>query len=140
MLTREKERQEKAKAYYTEHYMIIYANNLRQLNTVGDGEPVHPIAVRENGEYVIPRSMQHTSSIVHGPLNFPQFDFHSLRHTHATMSAENDAPPKYLQDRMGHKNLEITMKFYLHLTEKMKEKGAGVLRKMYPLPQEKIED
>ena len=52
-------------------------------------------------------------------------------HTHATMLAENDAPPKYLQKRMGHKTLEVTMRFYLHLTEKMEVKGANVLQTMF---------
>lgn len=59
------------------------------------------IAVRENGEFVIPRSMRHTSSIIHHKLNYPEFDFHSLCHIHATMLAENDVSPKYLQQRMG---------------------------------------
>jgi len=32
---------------------------------------------------------------------------------------------------MGHKNLEITMRYYLHLTEKMQEKGSDILKKMF---------
>ena len=70
-------------------------------------------------------------SVIHHELNYPEFDFHSLRHTHATMLAENDVPPKYLQQRMGHKNLEVTMKFYLYLTETMQEKGSDILQRMY---------
>jgi len=98
------------------------------------------INVRENGEFIIPRTMQHTSGVIHNKLNYPEFDFHSLRNTHATMLAENDAPPKYLQYRMGHKNLEITMRFYLHLTDKMKEKGSGVLQKVFPNNKESTEN
>jgi len=45
--------------------------------------------------------------------------------------AENDVPPKYLQSRMGHKNLEITMKFYLHLTDKMQERGFDILKDVF---------
>jgi integrase len=40
-------------------------------------------------------------------------------------------PPKYLQDRMGHKNLEVTMRFYLHLTDKMQEKGSDILKNIF---------
>jgi len=110
-----------------------YTNENRQLNINGEGELVLLINIRENGEFIIPRTMQHTSGVIHHKLNYPEFSFHSFRHTHATMLAENDAPPKYLQDRLGHKNLEITMRFYLHLTEKMREKGSGVLQKMFPI-------
>lgn len=38
------------------------------------------IAIRENGAFIIPRSMQHTSRVVHKELHYPEFDFHSLRH------------------------------------------------------------
>ena len=140
LLKREKERQSRAREYYRGHYTRLYVNERRQLNTTGDGEEIHLIAVRENGEFVIPRSMQHTSSVIHHELNYPEFDFHSLRHTHASMLAENDVPPKYLQQRMGHKNLEVTMKFYLHLTEKMQEKGSDILQRMYRTDEEKKEN
>lgn len=93
-----------------------------------------------NEQFVIPRSMQHTSSVIYHELNYTEFDFHSLRHTHATMLAEIDVPPKYLQQRMGHRNLEFTMKFYLHLTEKMQEKGSDILQRMYHTGEEKKEN
>lgn len=40
------------------------------------------IAIRENGAFIIPRSIQHTSQVVYKDLNYLGFDFHSLRHTH----------------------------------------------------------
>ena len=49
------------------------------------------------------------------------------------MLAEHEVPPKFLQDRMGHQNLEVTMKFYLHPTEKMEEKGMTLLQDMYDI-------
>jgi len=138
LLRRERERQERLKKYYAEHYTILYVNEDRQLNTKNDGAPIDLINVRENGEFIIPRTMQHTSSIIHYQMNYMDFDFHSLRHTHATLLAENDVPPKYLQTRMGHSNLEVTMKFYLHLTDKMQEKGSDILKGIFQ-PTEKKE-
>jgi len=135
LLRRAKAQQEKAKAYYDEHYTNYFINDKRQLNTVGDGKPVSLVNVRENGEQIVPRIMQHTSNVIHYELKYKDFDFHSLRHTHATMLAENDVPPKYLQTRMGHANLHVTMKVYLHITEKMSERGDEILHKMY-LPNE----
>ena len=131
LLIREKERQEKARAYYAEHYTNLFEDEERHINTVGEGKPVALICVRENGTYIIPRSMQHAAGVIHYQMNYMDFDFHSLRHTHASMLAENDVPPKYLQERMGHSNLEVTMRYYLHLTEKMQEKGSDILKRMF---------
>jgi len=140
LLKRESDRQIKAKAYYAENYTINYVNENRQLNINGDSEPVSLVNLRENGEYIVPRTMQYTSGIIHHKMHYPEFDFHSLRHTHATMLAEHNVPPKYLQDRLGHKNLEITMRFYLHLTETMKEDGAEIVQKLFPANQEQAKE
>ena len=60
-------------------------------------------------------------------LGFKKFDYHSLRHTHATILAEKGATPKYVQHRLGHKNVQVTMQIYQHLTDKMSEDGAALL-------------
>lgn len=44
---------------------------------------------------------------------------HSFRHTHATICAENGAPPKGIAGRLGHANTAITENLYTHETEKM---------------------
>ena len=137
LLEREKEVQRKSKEYYGEHYTLLYENEDRQLIPNGKGKPINLINVRENGEFIVPRTMQHTSGIIHYQMNYPDFTFHSLRHTHATLLAESDVPPKYLQSRMGHSNLEVTMKFYLHLTDEMQEKGSGILKNIFEEDEEK---
>ena len=71
--------------------------------------------------------MQHVSHIARHELEIPKFDYHSLRHTHATMLAEKGASPKYVQYRLGHKNIQVTMQIYQHLTDKMSEEGARLL-------------
>jgi len=131
LLRREKGRQAKAKNYYAEHHTRNYVDDENQLNTAGAGREVSLVCVRENGEFIIPRSMQHTSGVIHYQMDYMDFDFHSLRHTHASMLAENDVPPKYLQERMGHSNLEVTMRYYIHLTEKMQAKGSAILKRMF---------
>ncbi len=60
--------------------------------------------------------MQHASSVIHK--TFPEFDFHSLRHTHCTMLVENNAPLKYIQERLGHKNIKVTMDIYTHMNNR----------------------
>ena len=75
--------------------------------------------------------MQHTSQVIHKELDYPEFNFHSFRHTHATMLAEKNVPPKYLQQRLGHKDLQVTMKYYLHLTEGMNNEGAAIIKSLF---------
>ena len=76
--------------------------------------------------------MQHTSSIIHHQLGYPEFDFHSLRHTHATMLMENGAPPVYIQKRLGHKKIDETLNIYAnHLTDTVRSQGVAVLNNIY---------
>ena len=43
------------------------------------------------------------------------------------MLAERGASPKYVQHRLGHKNIQVTMQIYQHLTDKMSAEGAKLL-------------
>ena len=43
------------------------------------------------------------------------------------MLLENGADPSYVQHRLGHKDVTVTLKVYKHLTEKMTERGVEVL-------------
>ena len=140
LLRREKVRQKKSEVNYDEYYTRHYINEDNQLNTNGDGKEIRLIAVRENGTFVNPRCMQHTSGVIHHELGYEDFDFHSFRHTHASMLAENDVPAKYLQLRLGHQNLEVTMRYYWHLTERMQEKGSDILQKMFVSNDKESED
>ena len=41
--------------------------------------------------------------------------FHDLRHTYASLMAQQGTPPKYLQEQMGHSSIQVTMDTYAHL-------------------------
>lgn len=132
LLKREKQRQDRAAEYYADKYIHLFeGDNSRELNTDGKGVEIYPICRRENGEYIQSRVMQHTSMIIHTQLGCEDFDFHSLRHTHATNLAEAGANPKYVQARLGHKNIQVTMQVYQHTSDTIIEQGNNVLRNMY---------
>lgn len=95
-------------------------------------EEIHLIHVRNNGTFISPRTLKHTSSVIHHQLNFPEFDFHSLRHTHATMLLEHGAPLVYIQRRLGHTNVKVTTDIYTnHLTADMRSQGNSILNDIY---------
>ena len=132
LLKREKQRQERAAEYYADRYIHLFeGDNSRELNTDGKGVEIYPICRRENGEYIQSRVMQYTSMIIHTQIGCEDFDFHSLRHTHATNLAEAGANPKYVQARLGHKNIQVTMQIYQHTSDTIIEQGNTILDNMY---------
>lgn len=126
-LQREKQRQSESQALCEELYVHQFCDEDGRLNTEGRGREIHLVMVRPGGIYINSRNMQHVSHIARTELGFDKFDYHSLRHTHATMLAEKGASPKYVQYRLGHKNIQVTMQIYQHLTNKMSTENAQLL-------------
>lgn len=131
LLLREQNRQIRAAAYFDERYKHYYEDSTKRITEKPTGKEVEFVCRRENGEYVNLRTMQYTTQIIHEQLHLPDFDFHSLRHTHATMLVENGAPLKYVQRRLGHKKIDVTMNIYQHLTEKLRSQGNAIIENMY---------
>lgn len=124
LLKREKERQENNKIKYGEYYKQLKVNDKGQLN-YEEGKNIQLVTMRENGEFLSPRIIQHVGRVVHYEkgLEYKEFDFHSLRHTHTTMLLSNGADIKYVQKRLGHKNIKVTLDIYYKLTDDMREKN-----------------
>ncbi len=131
VLQKEKDRQERAKVYYQEYYNHYYVNDRFIINQDADGEEIFFVMVREAGDYISLRTLQWTSRVIHTQLDFPEFDYHSLRHTHASMLAEMGAPANYVSHRLGHKNVSTTLDVYYHLTDVMTEDGNKYLNSKF---------
>ena len=135
LLKRERARQEKDRAYYEEFYMQYYENDAKgivlPLDDASGLKPLDLLLVRQDGSYIQARTLQHTSSVIHHEMGHNEFTFHSLRHTHATMLAEAGMPQIYTQQRLGHKDISVTLKYYTHLTDKMSEVGGQILETMF---------
>ena len=55
-----------------------------------------------------------------------------LRHTHATVLLENNAPLKYIQQRLGHKKLDTTKAYYMRIdVDRYKDKSIKLLDSLY---------
>lgn len=147
LLKRERERQLKAEEYYDEYYTryycdqklyfsgkkptydIVPVNPVKEMKTNNE---IHFVCRRENGTYTSPRILTYASSVIHKELNFPEYDTYSLRHTHATMLLENEVNMVYVQKRLGHKDISVTMNIYAnHVTPKIKNNSNEKLNEMY---------
>lgn len=56
---------------------------------------------------------------------------HSLRHTHATLLIHNGVNIKVVSDRLGHKNINITLETYVHVMDDMRKESAEMLDKIF---------
>ena len=55
---------------------------------------------------------------------------HTLRHTHASLLAEQEVPLEQITRRLGHEDSKITREIYIHITERRKKKENEKLRKI----------
>ena len=78
----------------------------------------HMVCIAENGEYTSTDSFKYCARVIHKELLLA-FDYHSLRHTHATLLIESGANIKDVQTRLGHTNIQTTLQTYVHDTEAM---------------------
>jgi len=57
----------------------------------------------------------------------PIIKFHGLRHTCATLLLQAGVPPHVVQERLGHKSIEITLGIYAHVLPSMQHDAVSKL-------------
>ncbi|MCC0647981.1 site-specific integrase [Clostridioides sp. ZZV15-6598] len=83
------------------------------------------VCTKEMGEHVTTNSLKYLSRVANYELGI-DFNFHSLRHTHATMLLENGANIKDIQHRLGHAKISTTMDTYSHVTNNMRNQTVNI--------------
>lgn len=116
--------------YYLKQEKDGKGETIHRIVEVDRGIPVNlPMAdmvcVRADGSMLTPNSFKFVCRIVHNELHLP-FNYHSLRHTHATMLIEAGAPIKDVQERLGHASVRTTIDRYVHDTDEMKKETVAL--------------
>lgn len=83
------------------------------------------VCIAENGEYTSTDSFKYCARVIHKELLLA-FDYHSLRHTHATILIGSGADVKDVQVRLGHFNIQTTLQTYVHDTETMASRSVDL--------------
>ncbi|MGG3927691.1 site-specific integrase [Metabacillus fastidiosus] len=78
-----------------------------------------------SGNWVHPNNFRRAFKVTVDQLGIPKIRLHDLRHTHATFLLENKVNPKIIQERLGHKNVNITLNTYSHALPSMQVEAAG---------------
>lgn len=131
LLNRTREQQLADRLHYGELYIRNFLTDEGYLNQSGEGEEVEFVILRENGEFISSSTMGHAVQVIKHELGYEKFDFHSLRHTHATELSEAGVNLKEIQRRLGHKTLEVTTRVYLHATDAMENQAVEIMNRMY---------
>lgn len=87
------------------------------------------VCTKENGEPVTTNTLKYLSRVINHELHI-NFNFHSLRHTHASMLLAAGANIKAIQERLGHSKIATTMDIYAHITKDLHASTAQFLEQI----------
>ena len=113
--------------------MFLYQiNHLERLREAAIDDINGFVIKDRNGLMATPRnvSMEFTKKVSKYQ-NLKQITFHSLRHTHATLLIFNGENIKVVSDRLGHKDISVTLNTYTHVMEDMKKHTAKLLDNLF---------
>lgn len=93
-----------------------------------DYKQISLVCIRKDGALERPETIQSACRRIKLKLKgFENFHFHALRHTYTTNLLSNGAPPKDVQELLGHSNVSTTMNVYAHATREAKRTSVRIL-------------
>ena len=130
ILIREKQRQEENEAEYGEFYTRIYKKDGYLIDSRGElpYERIYPVCLNNDGQMTTARSFLYANRVISNDLGI-KFDYHSLRHTHATKLIEGGANLKAVQTRLGHKDIATNMQINSQTTKGMEQEAVDIFEK-----------
>ena len=96
-----------------------------------DYKEISLVCVRKDGMYLGTDALSNMcSSIAKHVDGLEHFHFHLLRHTFTSNLLASGAPPKDVQELLGHSAVSTTMNIYAHATREAKRNSVRLLDKV----------
>jgi integrase len=125
---RQKEQKLACGEYYVRYKTKHIKDEIHDLVQASDGN-VDLVCTGDDGAWITPETFRYCSKTIQKQLMI-QFEFHALRHTHATLLAESGVNPKNLQMRLGHEKIETTLQTYIHDTKAMADETVDMFERI----------
>ena len=142
ILKEEKRRQAQNELMYGEFYTVYQPfdfvdekgatrQGIREMqkNAAPGKKRIFFVCLDENGKRTNTSNLVYCQKIIRQELGI-SFEYHSLRHTHATRLIESGANVKAVQQRLGHKNITTTMNTYVHHTDDIAQEAADIFERV----------
>ena len=92
--------------------------------------PDNLVFTTEFGRYINNKTLYMNFKRIMRKLGFPQFRFHDLRHTFATLTLEAGVDVKTVSHMLGHTDAGFTMNTYMHVTDDMQKNAADKMKEV----------
>lgn len=83
------------------------------------------------GRHMTPDNTRRIQKSLCKKANIPYHNFHALRHTYATRLIENGVDIKTVSELLGHADVNITLKIYVHSTDDTKKDAVNKLENIF---------
>lgn len=130
-LKRERIRQKENRLKYGEYFKRYRFEHIKDeiYEIIDDPNGnIHPVCIWDHGQFINRDTFNRCIRAIREKLGI-ELDFHSLRHSHATILSENGVNPKSLQMRLGHGDIQTTLRNYVHETDKMASETIDIFER-----------
>lgn len=110
------------RTYYDVHCLPVTEKVSEEMNELD------LVCVRHNGAFISQKSISDMCLTFRKKIEgIGEFHFHKLRHTYSTKLIASGAPPKDVQELLGHSDLSTTMNIYTHGSRESKRSAVMLL-------------
>ncbi len=109
------------------HHVVQFYEKLFARDRWQENDLIFPSSY---GSPMDPRNLYKNFKNLLNRAKLPDIRFHDLRHTAATLMLQNGIHPKVVQERLGHKDVTLTLNTYSHVLPDIQEEAAQKLDRL----------